>query len=374
MNSGCIIEVMGSRSTKYGGVERFLVRLIKENPSRKFYIVYDEKPWSENYLKDLKLLGAEAVVIDTRGFMFVLNSFKFYNLVRTVNPDIVHFHFSNAFCLWGPMCRLMKVRRLFKTEHGCLFFGKKQVYDIHETSLKHRFLTQNGNIYKIFEKVFCVSNFVKEQFDKVYQRKGNTSVVYLGTEEPRFISESEKLHLKRELGITNQFVILTVLFADPIKGCDIFVKSLAEMRHMNFVAIIVGMEDNAPLTKKTVNLANELEVDSHIRWIGITDDVYKYMNIADVYVQSSRTEALSLAAVEAESYSMPVIATNTAGLPEVTSELFPYEDFCQLAQKIDFLMDNADQIKMLSGLSYNRWCKLFRIESGVKQYSDYYNF
>ncbi len=363
---------MGSRSTKYGGVEKFIIRLIRENSSRKFFLVYDEMPWSENYLKELDILGAKVVIIDTRGLSFVTNSYKFYKLVLNVNPEIVHFHFSFAFCIWGPLCKLIKVKRIFKTVHECFFYDNKQIFNINETTLKHRIITHWGNIYKLFDNIFCVSHFVKKQFDKVYQHKGKTNVVYLGTESPRLISDNEKSELKRELGIINQFVILTVAFADPIKGCDIFVKALSKIQHKDFVALIVGMDENEAYTQEVITIATDLGVDDQIRWIGITDDVYKYMNISDVFVQSSRTEALSLAAVEALSFSIPVVATDTGGLTEVASILFPYEDDNKLADVLDELMDNKEERKQLSDASYKRWYRLYRTEYGVDKYTDYY--
>ncbi len=368
-----VIEVMGSISTKYGGVEKFITRLIMENSSYKFYIVYDEKPWNDEFLEKLNQLGAVVLIIDTRGSSFITNSYKFYKLLRNVKPEIVHFHFSFAFCTWGPICKMMKVKHLYKTVHGCLFFNSKQACDIRDTSLKLRLITQWGNIYKIFDNIFCVSNFVKNQMDRVYKYKGNTNMVYLGTESPILISDNEKSELRRELGIVNQFVILTIAFANPIKGCDIFVKALSRIKHKNIVTLIVGMDESEAYTQEVMNIAKDLGVDSYIRWIGITDEVYKYMNIADAFVQSSRTEALSLAAVEALSYSMPVVATDTGGLPEVASELFPYEDYNKLAEILDKLIAHKKEYNELSEKSHNRWLRLFRIENGVKQYTKYYN-
>ncbi len=368
-----VIEVMGCRSTKYGGLERFILKLIKENSLRKFYIIYDEKPWSKDYLEVLESLGATVLIINTRKISLITNLLKFYTLLREVNPEIVHFHFGYAFSIWGPICKLMKIKRLYKTVHECFFYDNTQIYDISKTGFPHRIITWNGNIYKIFDNVFCVSHFVKNQFDQVYKHTENTKVVYLGTPSPKFISDAQKLKLKSELGIHSQFVILTVLFANPIKGCDIFVNALSKIKHKEFIAIIVGMDENEPYTIEVKNNAKELGVDTNIRWIGITDDVYKYMNISNVYVQSSRTEALSLAAVEALSFSVPVVATNTGGLPEVTTELFPNEDYKRLSEILDYLIVNTDYRVSLSEQSYKRWHEFFRLEKGVKNYTEYYN-
>lgn len=373
MTGGSVIEVMGSRSTKYGGVEKFLTKLVTENPSRQFYIIYNEEPRSEDYLTQLKQLGAKVLVIDTRGTSFITNSYRFYKLIRKVKPEIVHFHFSNAYSTWGPICKLMKVKRLYKTVHGCLFVGDKQIYDIHETSIKHRIMTRMGNAYKIFDKIFCVSNFVKNQFDTVYKNRGNTNVIYMGTQSPQIITEADKKEMKQSLGISDQHVILTIAFANPIKGCDVFVKSLSYLKNDNYVALIVGMDENAPFTKEVKELARELKVNAKIRWIGITNEVYKYMNISEIFVQSSRTDALPLAAVEAMSFSMPVIATNTGGLPEVASELFSYEDSKELANSLDKLLSNKEEWKKQSLASYKRWSEVFKFENGVKQYTEYYN-
>ncbi len=372
-NNGTVIEIMGSLSTKFGGVEKFIIKLIMENPLRKFYIVYNEKPRSEYYLAELSKVGAEVLIIDTRGLSFITNTYKFLRLLNKVTPDIVHFHFGFSYSVWGPICKLKKVNKLYLTIHGCISSGGKQAFNMCDISFKHRLITQRGHVFKIFDKIFCVSNFVKNQFDSVYNHNGNTEVVYLGTESPRFLSEEETMELKRDLGLIDKFVILTVLFANSIKGCDIFLKSLSMIKHSNVVAIIIGMDEASPLTEELKILANELGVDNLVRWIGITDDVYKYMNLSDVYVQSSRSEALSLAAVEAASFSLPIVATNTGGLPEVTSILFPIEDYIQLARILDGLVDNKDKCSKISESSYWRWDNFFRIEKGIRLYTEVYN-
>lgn len=368
-----IIEVMGSRSTKYGGVEIFMKHLVEQDKNNMYYLIYNEYPRCKEYVDDLKSLNVQIHVVDVRGFGYVRNYFKFRKLLKTIRPDIVHFHFSSAHCFWAPLSKRLGVKRIFKSMHGCLYYKGLQAQNLSDLSLRHRLITQWGDIFKIYERVFCVSHFVLDQHKRVYGDHHNSEVVYMGTDNPKLITPEEKALLKNTLGVLDsQRVLLSIMFANPIKGCDILIKALPLVKG-NYKLLIVGMDEEANYTKQMHDLAKSLNVESNIVWVGITNSVYKYMNISDIYIQPSRTDALSLAAVEAMSHALPVVATETGGLPEVASSLFNYEDNEELAEKISKLLFNSDEYKSQSAKSYNDWCDHFSLESGVKRYKECYN-
>lgn len=368
-----VIEVIGGLSTKYGGVEIFMYRLAQQNPDKEFHLVYNKTPYSERFLKDLKDANVSVHIIDTDHWGFIKNYLKFKKLIKDIKPDIVHFHFGRADALWAPLCRRIGVKRIYKTIHGCLFYQGKQASKLSELGFKHNLLTRWGKLYKIYDSIFCVSEFVFNQFRKVYGDIYNAEISYLGTDSPKSFSLSEKESLKNGLNINEgQTILISILFATPIKGCDILIKALPFISR-DFVLVLVGMNESLGYTSQMHSLAASLGVEDKIRWTGFTDEACKYLSISNIYIQPSRTEALSLAACEAASYKIPVVATNTGGLPEVASSLFEYEDYRGLAGVVNELLSNKENYSKQSDYVYHNWINTFSLQNGVKRYSEIYD-
>jgi glycosyltransferase involved in cell wall biosynthesis len=56
--------------------------------------------------------------------------------------------------------------------------------------------------------------------------------------------------------------------------------------------------------------------------VGKIRDAANLMSVADLFLLPSETESFGLAALEAMSVGVPVISTNTGGIPEVNKEGF----------------------------------------------------
>lgn len=368
-----IVEVMGSRSTKYGGVERFMVRLVKANPDLSFYFIYNEYPRCQEYADELVQAGATIHVLNALGKGMITNLLPFCRLVKQIRPAAVHFHFSPVHAVWGPLCQWLGVPKLYRTAHCLAFNNGMDAETISDMSLHHRLLMRWGREFKKYDRNICVSYSVMNQFIKVYGDYGNNEVVYFGTDKPQTIAEDVKERIRYEVGATDgRKVLTTILFADPIKGCDVLLRALPMLKS-DYHLVIIGMDEKSAFTQQMHALAKELGVENHISWIGISNQVAQYLSITDVFIQSSRTEALPLASVESMSYGLPVVASNVGGLPEVASMLFEREDSEGLAKCLTSLLDNPEELQRQKVAQYERWQQVFDIQNGIKAYSTLYH-
>ena len=64
-------------------------------------------------------------------------------------------------------------------------------------------------------------------------------------------------------------------------------------------------------------LCRELSLCEHILFLGKVRDTSHVLNISDVFMLPSETESFGLAALEAMALGVPVISSNTGGIPEV---------------------------------------------------------
>lgn len=369
-----VLQVLGCCSSKFGAVEKFMLQLCRTDNNNKYILLYDEMPDSELFQNEVIKAGGIIEVLDGRGSKLFSNSLRFYKLLRKYNPDFVHFHFSNQYCVWGMTAKIFGVKFLYKTIHGCVYRKGRQVQNLHQLGIKQRLLTLDGLIFRMMDKIICVSEYVANQMGKIYGGKYVFNYAYLGTHSPIFISDSQKQVLRSELNISESDVVITsIMFASKMKGGDILLESFAKLdSYDNIKLIFIGLDVEHQVTHKLMRLADELGISTSIRWIGITDNVQQYLNITDVYVQPSRTEALSLSAVEALSYSIPVVGSNVGGLPEVSLILFSNEDTDDLSKQLRLLITDKELRDKLGKEGFGIWSKKMSIDKGVEYYKSLY--
>lgn len=370
-----ILEFMDMNSTKYGGLERFMFRLMKTRSKDNFFFVFQNSPQSEELVRDFTACGAEIIVLDTEGKKAIKKLFQVFKLFLKIKPDLVHFHFANGFFLFAPLAKLAGVKYLVKTQHCCLTTNDlKQIQNKSQFSLKTKILSINGKIYRLFDRIVFCGKYVQQQFESVYGKSSKNKMIYLGVEPINILTVDKQVVLKKQLNISDDCkVITTVLFADPIKGADVLIKAISFIKRDDFIVCIVGVNDNLEFAKNLHRLARNLNVEDKIRWIGITDYVNKYLSISDIYCQPSRSEALGLAVCEAKSAKLPIIGSDICGLPEVSNILFQSENSEELGEKLACLLEDKQLRQELSQQSYQDFCDNFDISIGVEKYSQLYD-
>ncbi|MDF2457330.1 MAG: glycosyl transferase group 1 [Cytophagaceae bacterium] len=78
--------------------------------------------------------------------------------------------------------------------------------------------------------------------------------------------------------------------------------------------LLVG---DGPERMKLEQMCRELETAADIRFLGKMEAVEEILSVSDVFIMPSEKESFGLAALEAMACEVPVISTNTGGLPEL---------------------------------------------------------
>lgn len=80
------------------------------------------------------------------------------------------------------------------------------------------------------------------------------------------------------------------------------------------------MVGDGPEKEKAEHLCQELGITDKVIFFGNSNEIDKILSYTDLFLLPSETESFGLAALEAMAWSVPVISSNSGGLPEVNFE------------------------------------------------------
>ncbi|MFT6982112.1 MAG: N-acetyl-alpha-D-glucosaminyl L-malate synthase BshA [Crocinitomicaceae bacterium] len=123
-------------------------------------------------------------------------------------------------------------------------------------------------------------------------------------------------------------------------------------------------------------LCTQLGLCDRVVFIGKVRETQEVLEISDLFVLPSETESFGLAALEAMAMGVPVISSNTGGIPEVNingetgfmSEVGDVED---MAKNAIYILEDEDRKKRFGENALAR-SKVFDIDTVVSQYEDLY--
>lgn len=224
--------------------------------------------------------------------------------------------------------------------------------------------TENGeNIVEACDNIWCVSEFICERVRKIIKNgsdKNKVKLLYNGidlSEMKKQLSKEEKEAIKRQYNINNdEKVIIYTGRLMPEKGVKELLQAYIELskEKNNIVLLIAG--GARQINKNKSNFINEIHELSeksknkvvfagHIPY----KQLYKIYSIADIQVVPSIwEEAFGLTVIEGMNYKIPIIVTNSGGIPEIVHknyELMVNRDsniIQNLKDKMKYILDNPE--------------------------------
>jgi len=325
-----------------------LVKALKESGYDVKVLCYFE--YDDRMLTYMNEAGAEVLLMTKSGirpsnFLSKISALflGFRSVLQIYKPNIVHVQYMAPGSLAILLFKLLGVKKVLATAHvpGHIY-KNKSVPKFIAKYMTDSFLC----VSKSSEEAFFETQaelFSKEQFD--IGRKHFT--IYNCVElSPNYAKIS---HQKNEC-----FTIGIVSRLSFEKGIDIMISAMPMLlqTYPNIKLLIVGEgveKDNL------VNLSEKLDVAHTITWAGLQpkDKLMDYYEQMDLVVVPSRFEGFGLTAIEAMSFSIPVVASAVDGLKEVVEDgksgvLFQSEDSNALSDTILSLMKDDMTLKNIA--------------------------
>jgi N-acetyl-alpha-D-glucosaminyl L-malate synthase BshA len=124
-------------------------------------------------------------------------------------------------------------------------------------------------------------------------------------------------------------------------------------------------------------LVKELKLEVDVHFLGEQDHLEPLFFCADLFLLPSEQESFGLTALEAMNCGVPVIASETGGLPEVithgaTGYLYPVGELKQMAEKSVELLSDPQKHALFKQQARKRAIQSFDASRIIPQYEAYY--
>ncbi|QKF59849.1 glycosyltransferase family 4 protein [Aliarcobacter lanthieri] len=284
---------------------------------------------------------------------FVISRYNFYKLAKIIdkeNIDIIHIHWTKDIPI-VVFAKLISKRKpkIIQTRHMHMTRFKSDFY--------HKFL------YKNIDMIIAVTNLVKEQLEKFIpiEIQPKIKTIYLGVDNPKILSNNEKINLKQSLAIQNEFIICIVGRIEKAKGQHIVLDAVEKLRidNINAKALIIGHAmDKHYFDTLKYKYPHDIFTDFVIN---PTD----YMQISDCVILSTENETFGLVLIEAMKCQICVLGSNNGGPREIIDN--------QENGILFTSMDSEDLYKNLKTIFYNTKLKNKLARNGELKANKYFD-
>lgn len=127
--------------------------------------------------------------------------------------------------------------------------------------------------------------------------------------------KTDKNHFKQMLAPDGERILVHVSNFRAVKRVEDVVRIFESVK--KDVPSKLLMIGDGPDRLKVEELAKDLGIFNDIRFLGKQEQISEILSIADLFLLPSATESFGLSALEAMACGVPVISTNTGGLPEI---------------------------------------------------------
>jgi len=219
------------------------------------------------------------------------------------------------------------------------------------TAVSHDLRRETFQSFKITNEIEVIPNFIDlEKFKK-----------------------QKKDHFKKAICPNGESLIVHTSNFRKVKRVNDVVKIFANIH--NEIPSKLLMIGDGPERAKAETLCRELGIADAVRFLGKLEAVEEVLSVADLFLMPSEKESFGLAALEAMACEVPIISSNTGGLPElnvqgITGFLSPVGDIEDMTRKALFVLDK-DNLPKFKENALKR-AKEFDITQILPHYEEYY--
>lgn len=283
------------------------------------------------------------------------------NIIDKNNIDVVHMH-------WGRDLSLAALAKFFSKNKPRLVYTRQMQITRNKDDFYHRFLYKQVDVFITITQ--ALAKLARSFLSTADQHK--VVPLYYGVQEPdKILSKEEKFNLRKKIGfVESDFIVALFGRIEEYKGQHVVIDAISQLKQQghSVKALIVGHamdEEYLSTIKKSVK---ENDIMDDVYFMDFVENPQEWMQACDTVVLATKEETFGLVLVEAMQAKIPVIGTNSGGVPEIiehnnTGFLFNYGDVASLCNFILEYKNNENLYRKFSKSGQDKAKRLFDIDN-----------
>jgi N-acetyl-alpha-D-glucosaminyl L-malate synthase BshA len=184
----------------------------------------------------------------------------------------------------------------------------------------------------------------------------------------------DKNHFKKLIAPNNEKILIHTSNFRKVKRVEDVIYVFKNVREkMDSKLLLVG---DGPERNNVESICRTIGYCDDIRFLGKQDAVEELLAIADLFILPSEKESFGLAALEAMACEVPVISSNTGGLPEIniqgiTGYMSNVGDIEDMSKNAIHILEDETRLNEFKANALAQ-AKQFEISKILPKYEDYY--
>jgi N-acetyl-alpha-D-glucosaminyl L-malate synthase BshA len=265
-------------------------------------------------------------------------SSKLVDMVKLYNIELLHVHYAIPHAYAGYMAKQMLKNEGIKIP---------MVTTLHGTDIT---LVGNHPVYKPAvtfsinksDIVTSVSQSLKDETNKLFNIRKEIHVIPNFIELEKIRNESQISCNRSVMAKKEERIVTHISNFRKVKRIPDIIKIFYKIQQK--IPAKLMMVGDGPEKRGAEQLCKELGILDKVIFFGNSNEIDQILSYSDLFLLPSETESFGLAALEAMAWSVPVISSNSGGLPEVNFD--GVSGYLSTVGDIDSMAENA--LKILS--------------------------
>lgn len=270
---------------------------------------------------EIKRVGGSVVTLDCirRPISPLWDLAGLIRLVRHLNAahyDLVHTHTSKAGMIGRLACRLAGVPAVVHTVHGFAFHEKSRPMVVSILATLERIAAT------WCDRLVTVSRFHREWALQLGIASGDKIIAIPNGIEPVLgVSEEGKRATRERLNVCDgELLILSLGRLAKQKGFEDLLRAVPEILSAAIVPVKIRIAGEGQMKDDLQRMIDQLDIAETVELIGFAHDIDSLLGAADLVVQPSLWEGLSISLLEAMSVGKAIVTTTIESNVEVIGD------------------------------------------------------
>lgn len=308
-------------SNEIGGIEAFFINILSHlNDTSLSFDFITSSSAACQYEKKIIENGGKNFKITSWSKNPVAHNKEIKELLKKSDYDYIWVNATSAsnISIYKNVKKSTKAKLIIHS-HGSAFESKN-------TGLKFKILKKlhffnKKSLINYGDVLFASS---KEASSWLFGDDRNVEIIKNGIDIKRFLFNSEiRKKIREELDISNKKVLINIGRLEDVKNQFFLLDIVSQLSKVdnNIVLLLIGEGSLENILKEKIG---NLNLNKHVILLGFRSNIEDYLTASDLFILPSKSEGLSIAAIEAQSAGLTCLVSDNVPLEINVTEKVNY--------------------------------------------------